>query len=184
METLKTHRDQEYIQLSEPEEIDRFEIEDIRGERFSFLKELGILDYKETFKVWLRKFPRPIFIICARDDQILSWAYVEEWEDSAKDGEPVYVLRAIETSKNRRGERIGYRLLMLIADMTPGYLITKPITDEARKFFTRNCFLEKDEMDNIPMDLQSHPGYLILPPFRKQKLLDEMDEYFQQDEED
>lgn len=179
METLETQRGKDYIQLSEPGEVDRFRINDVGGPSFSLLRDLGMKDYESTFKSWLRKFPRPIFIVCAVDREIHGWAYGEEWEDSANDGEPVYVLRAIETAEEKRKKGIGYRLLVLMVRETPGYLITKPITEKAREFFLNNGFLDKDEMEREVIDLQSHPGYLILPPFRKNKLLDDYEEYFE-----
>ncbi len=178
LEILETHLDQEYIQLTDPKEVDSYKINEVGRVRFSFLKELGILNYKEAFKVWLRKFPRPIFILCVENKNILAWIYVEEWERSAKDGSPVYVLRSIETAEELRGKKIGYRLLMIVAKETPGYLITKPINNQARKFFLSNGFLDKEEMEFSVIELQRHPGYLILPPFKKKKLLEEYEEYF------
>jgi len=178
LEVLRTHRNRNYIQLTEPEDVDRFVIDEIGGASFSLLYDLGIQDYNKTFKTWLRKFPRPIFIICAENREIIGWVYGEEWTESALDGEPVYVLRTIETAIGDRGAGIGYRLLILMALETPGYLITKPINERARKFFLRNKFLDKDTMDNPSIDLQSYPGYLILPPYRKRKLIDDEDQYF------
>lgn len=182
LETLRRHRGWRCIQLSQPEEIDRFRINEAGRETFSLLKELGMPDYKRTFKIWLRKFPRPIFIVCVDEKEILAWAYTEEWKDSANDGEPVYVLRAIEISEDIRGRRLGYRLLLLICNLTPGYLITKPINEDARRFFLRYGFIEKDDFDRDPIDLRTHPDYLVLPPFKKKKLLEDMDDYFVEDE--
>lgn len=178
METLETQREKEYIQLSEPDEVDRYRINEVGGPSFSLIKDLGMKDYISTFKSWLRKFPRPIFIACVRGKEMLGWAYGEEWEDSAYDGEPVYVLRAIETAEEKRRKGIGYRLLVLMARETPGYLVTKPITEKARDFFLDNEFLDKDKMEREVMDLHSHPGYLVLPPYKKKKLLDDYEEYF------
>ncbi len=178
MEVLETHANQRYIQVSDPLEIDGFRINEVGGERFTFLKNLGILDYKETFKVWLRKFPRPVFVICVEDKNIIAWVYVEEWDSVAKDGSPVYVLRSIETAEERRGSKIGFRLLLIVAKQTPGYLITKPINESAREFFLSNYFLDKEKIENPPIYLHSNPGYLILPPYRKKKLLEEYDYYF------
>lgn len=178
LEVLRTQRDKKYIKLSDPEDIDRFFIDGIGCASFSLLYELGIPDYEKTFKTWLRNFPTPIFIICAADRQILGWVYGEEWTEPALDGEPVYVLRTIETAIEDRGKGIGYRLLILLALETPGYLITKPINDDARKFFFENKFIDKDEMKNLSISLDSHPGYLVLPPYKKRKLVDDSDEYF------
>lgn len=178
METVARHREQDYIKLFDPKEVDRFKIDEIGGERLSFLKELGIISYRDTFKAWLRKFPRPILIFCVEDRRVIAWVYVEEWDSFARDGEPVYVLRSIETSRVRRKKKIGFRLLLLSARETPGYLITKPINEGARRFFLSNGFIDKDEMPRPPIDLQRNPGYLILPPFKKNTLLKDMDDYF------
>ncbi len=178
MEVLRKHRGKKYIQLTEPEDIDRFIVDEVGSASFSLLYDLGIPDYVKTFKTWLRKFPRPIFIICAEDKEILGWVYGEEWSDYALDGEPVYVLRTIETAVEDRGKGIGYRLLLLMAGETPGYLITKPINERARKFFLENEFLDKDDMKSSSINLQSYPGYLILPPYRKRKLIKDENQYF------
>jgi len=180
LETLESQLNHEYIQLTEPREVDSFKINEVGRAHFKFLKELGIIDYKETFKIWLRKFPRPLFVICVDGKNILAWVYVEEWENSAFDGSPVYVLRSIETAEEYRRKKIGYRLLLIVANEIPGYLITKPINRRARKFFLSNGFLDKDDMELPVIDLQRHPGYLILPPFKKKKLLEEYEQYFDQ----
>lgn len=178
MELLRTQRNKKYIKFTEPEDVERFDIDEIGSASFSLLYELGIQDYERTFKTWLRKFPRPIFLVCAEDGEILGWVYCEEWTESALDGEPVYVLRTIEIAIEDRGRGIGYRLLVLLAMETPGYLITKPINKEARKFFLSNEFIDKDSIKNPSISLQSHPGYLVLPPFKKRKLIDDADQYF------
>lgn len=178
LEVLRKRGDKKYIQLTEPEDLDRFIIDEVGCASFSLLYNLGIPDYEKTFKTWLRKFPRPIFIICAEDKEILGWVYCEEWTEPASDGEPVYVLRTIETSIEDRGKGIGYRLLILTAIETPGYLITKPINEKARRFFLENEFLDKDTIENPSINLQSSPGYLVLPPYRKRKLINDAEEYF------
>lgn len=177
METLKTHLDKEFIQLSEPQEIDKFDVNDVE-ERFTFLKDLGIKEYKSTFKAWLRKFPRPVFIIYTDDKQLLGWVYGEEWEETARDGEPVYVLRSIEVAEEYREKKLGYRLITLFANETPGYLITKPINEGARRFFLDNGFIQVEDLPGEGIDLRSHPGYVVLPPYKKRKLLEDMDQYF------
>ncbi|MFO7992118.1 MAG: GNAT family N-acetyltransferase [Thermoplasmata archaeon] len=178
METLETHRDKRFIQLTESKEVDNFQINEIGREHFTLLTDLGMISYNNSFKIWLRKFPRPIFIICEKEREILGWVYTEEWEKPARDGEPVFVLRAIEISESMRGKRLGKRLLLIIARETPGYLITKPINPGAKNFFLSNGFIEKDDLERQHIDLQKHPGYLILPPFRKVKLLKDYEDYF------
>ncbi len=178
LELVARHGEQKYIKLSNSKEVDQFKIDEIGGHPLSFLKELGIVTYQETFKVWLRRFPRPILIFCVEDRSVIGWVYIEEWMKSAKDGEPVYVLRGIEISEHKRGKKIGYRLLLLSAQETPGYLITKPINPGAKHFFLSNYFIDKDVFPRSPIDLQGHPGYLILPPFQKIKLLEDIQDYF------
>ncbi len=178
LELLTRHGEQKYFKLSNSKEVDQFKIDQKEGPPLSFLKELGIVTYKETFKVWLRKFPRPILIFCVKDRFVIGWVFVEEWMSSAKDGEPIYVLRGIETSERMRKKKIGYRLLLLSAQETPGYLITKPINPGAKRFFLSNYFVDKEVFPRSPIDLQGHPGYLILPPFKKIKLLEDIEDYF------
>ncbi len=180
MEIIARQREHSYIKLFNPQEVDSFKIDETGGERLSFLKELGIISYKSTFKAWLRKFPRPILVFCVEDRNVIAWVYVEEWDSSAKDGEPVYVLRSIETSKARRKKKIGYRLLLLSVRETPGYLITKPINPGARRFFLSHGFIDKDDISRPPIDLQRNPGYLILPPFKKNMLMKDIDDYFEE----
>lgn len=178
MEQLAECGRYKYVKLSSPDEVDQFKVDETSGKRLTFLKELGITSYRENFKIWLRKFPRPIVIFCLDDRDLVGWVYVEEWPTSAKDGEPVYVLRGIEIQKERRSMKMGFRLLILSARETPGYLITKPINPGARRFFLDNHFVDKEVFPRAPLDLQGYPGYLILPPFKKADLLENTDYYF------
>jgi hypothetical protein len=173
-----------YLKLEDAGEVGLFtvrgEMDDFSppGGGFEFFRGLGIIGYANTFKIWLRKFPRPIFIVCAENNQIISWVFIEEWPEMARDGSPVWVLRAIETLPSFRKRKIGYRLLLLGLSQTVGYLITKPLTADADRFFRRSGFMDEREFRSMPMDLSKHPGYLMLPPFRKTKLMTEIDKYF------
>ena len=183
-----------YFKLEESSEVDKYRIfvrkEEFKpedkakaaeesGGGFEFFRGLGIADYKQLFKIWLRKFPRPILLVAAENMRIISWVYIEEWFDTALDGSSAYVLRAIETVPALRGKRIGFRLLMLGLHETPGYMITKPLSEAAERFFKRAGFMEESEFRRPPVDLSKHCGYLILPPYRKQMVLKNMTEYFE-----
>ncbi len=172
-----------YYQLEDAADVSRFIIETpdrvgLPGRGFSFFRGLGVTDYEKTFKMWLREFPRPIFIIAAKGKVMVGWVYVEAWGEPAYDGEPVYVLRAIEVLPSLRGRRLGAKLTILGASLVVGYLLVKPLTPQAERFFKRLGFMEPSEFRRCPIDLSHHYGYLILPPFRRKKLLEKMENYF------
>ncbi len=163
-----------YLKMENSDDVDEFKIEG-----FEFFKKLGIIDYKMTFKAWLRKFPRPIVIMVVRDHKVVAWVYIDEWaEGVAQDGYPVYVLRAIETQSDLRKSKIGYRLVLLGLREIVGYLITKPITPMALKFFKGVGFKERDSFRNCPIELRKYPNYLVLPTYAKKELIDKIDQYF------
>jgi len=165
-----------YIQLDTPVDVDNYKIQE-----FEFFKQMGIINYKETFKAWLRKFPKPVFIIASDNDDIQGWIHIDEWgEGVARDGNPIYILRAIETLPKLRKRKIGYRLVLLGLRLTVGYMVVKPINLRAGKFFTRIGFLEKNKFRNPPMDLTKHPTYQILPLYRKHELIKHIKSYFQE----
>jgi hypothetical protein len=174
-------KDQNYIyhKLEQPNEVDQFVIKGIENEEggFDFFKGLGIIGYPSTFKAWLRKFPRPIFLVASKKKEIISWIFVEEWEEAGKDGFPVYVLRAIETIPGLRSKRIGFRLFLLILRETAGHLITKPLTPEAKRFFKRIGFQEENEMNRPPIDLSHRSNYLVFPVHIREEMLDTFSEY-------
>ena len=164
-----------YMKIENSNDIDEFKIEG-----FEFFKKLGIIDYRLTFKAWLRKFPRPIIIVAVKDNQVMAWVYIDEWpEGVAEDGYPVYVLRAIETLTTFRKSRIGYRLVLLGSREIVGYLITKPITPKALKFFKGIGFKERDSFRNCPINLRKYPNYFIMPIFTKRELVNKIEQYFQ-----
>jgi hypothetical protein len=176
---------QTYVKLEEASEVSSYRIvgEDVEtrfaGGGFDFFRGLGIIGYEKTFKIWLRKFPRPVFIVAVEGTSIVSWVFVEEWPETASDGSPVYVLRAIETIPSLRKRRIGLRLLMLGLQQTVGYMVTKPLTHDAERFFMRAGFMNEKELKRPAIDLSRHPGYLVLPPFKKMALLADMERYFE-----
>lgn len=162
--------------MENPVDIDKSKIQD-----FEFFKQMGIIDYKETFKAWLRKFPKPIFIIAKENDTILGWIHIDEWgEGVARDGNPIYILRAIETVPKLRKRKIGYRLVMLGLKLIVGYMVVKPINQRAEQFFKRVGFREKKEFKHSPMDLSKHPTYLILSLHQKQQLILKIESYFEE----
>lgn len=179
MRELRKDKNYTYLKLEEPNEVDNFEIRGIEEEEdgFDFFKGLGIVGYSSTFKAWLRKFPRPIFLVAVRKKRIVSWMYVEEWEEAAKDGFPVYVLRAVETAPRLRGRRIGFRLFLLMLNNTAGYIITKPLTSEAKCFFERLGFMEEGELNNSPIDLSHKSSYLVFPAHKRKIVLEKFAEY-------
>ena len=168
-----------YQKLEHPNEIDNFSIRGIENEEggFDFFKGLGIIGYPSTFKAWLRKFPRPIFLVASKNKEVVSWVFVEEWEDAGRDGFPVYVLRAIETLPELRGRKIGFRLFLLVLKETAGHIITKPLTPKAKKFFKGMGFLEENEMNRPPIDLSHRSNYLVLPVHARKEILENSTEY-------
>ncbi len=183
MQELARSGDYVFHKLEDASEVNKFRIlgmEDGRfqGGGFEFFRGLGIIGYEKTFKIWLRKFPRPIFIVCVKGSEIISWVFLEEWEGAATDGMAIWVLRAIETLPGMRKKKLGYKLLMLSAQQCVGYMVTKPLTPEANKFFKEAGFMEPAEFKKPPFDVSRHPGYLILPPYRKAMLMEKFGEHF------
>jgi len=171
----------QFIKLEQASEVDRFEIpcsESEYDDGFDFFRGIGLTDYRKSFKAWLRRFPRPILIIAADNLRIVSWVFIEEWYENAKDGAPVYVLRSIETIKGLREQKLGFRLLLLGSAQVPGYIIAKPLNHSAEKFFEKNGFMHEDEFRRKPLDLSKNHGYLILPPFKKRLLQEDLGRYF------
>ena len=170
-----------FCKLESPEEVNLFYFEQksVDGTTgFSFFRGYGIIDYVSSFKSWLRKFPRPVFIIALLDKEIVSWVFIEPWLHDALDGEPVYVLRAIETKPDFQGKKIGYRLVLLGCNEVPGYIITKPVTKNSERFFLNFGFMHPQDFRKCPINLTSNPGHLILPPFKKKLILDNLEKYF------
>ncbi len=171
-----------FIKLEHPDEIDNFVV-NFKGdtppnETFNFFRGLGIIDYPKFFKSWLREFPRPSFIVCVKERVVIAWIYITTWHNNSKSGEAVWVLRSIETLKKHRGKKIGLRLVMLGLSMTMGYMITKPLGENASAFFKSMGFMNEDEFKICPIDLSIHSGYMILPPYKRMDLLENFNLYF------
>ncbi len=121
--------------------------------------------------MWLRRFPRPILIIASKKNKILGWVYVEEWGNTSSDGSTIHVLRAIEVLPGLRNRKIGFKLVLLALKEITGYMITKPLTEEAEVFFKKIGFMEPGEFRKPPLDLSKHPKYLILPIYKRDMLV-------------
>src|SRR3990170_7320457 len=169
-----------YVKFEEAADVDRVQIRSVETdpEGFEFFRGLGIVGYARTFKAWLRHFPRPVFLAALRDREVAAWVFLEESSDPARDGSPMYVLRAIETLPELRGKRIGYRLLLLALGQVTGYLLTKPLTKEARRFFLRAGFSDLEGDANPPVDPRRFAGYVALPPHRRREALAHVGDYF------
>jgi hypothetical protein len=170
-----------FVKLESVDDVDKFELglkESQSEGRFGFFRGLGIVDYIKTIKTWLREFPRPIFIVCTRDNIIVAWVYITDFKAFSKDGDSVYVLRAIETVEKFRGRKLGYRLLMLGLNQTSGFMITKPLNIKSEAFFRKAGFMAENEFKRCPIDLSKYHGYLLLPPFKKHQLLENSERYF------
>lgn len=181
MKILASFGKYEFIKLEQASEVDQFIIpcgESAGDEGFDFFHGMGMTDYRRSFKAWLRRFPRPVLIIAAEEHTLVSWAFIEEWPETAMDGNPVYVLRSIETVKGLRKRKMGFRLLLLGSLQVPGYIIAKPLNQSAEKFFERNGFMHEDEFKRKVLDLSKNHGYLILPPFKKRELQKDAERYF------
>ncbi|HEV8595988.1 MAG TPA: hypothetical protein VGR51_10720 [Thermoplasmata archaeon] len=169
-----------YVKFEDSADVDRVQIrsEETDPEGFEFFRGLGIVGYAKTFKAWLRHFPRPIFLAVIRDRELVSWAFLEENSEPARDGNPVYILRAIETLPQLRGKRVGYRLLLLALAQVTGYVVTKPLTKEARSFFLRAGFADLAAEERPPVEPTRFAGYVVLPPHRRREALAKLADYF------
>ncbi len=160
-----------YVRFEDAGDIDRVQIRSVETdpEGFEFFRGLGIVGYAKTFKTWLTHFPRPLFLAALREREVASWAFLEELGDRARDGNPVYVLRAIETLPELRGRRLGHRLMLLALHQVAGYVLTKPLTKEARTFFARAGFEELAMEERSPVEPRRFPGYVVLTPDRRRE---------------
>jgi GNAT superfamily N-acetyltransferase len=155
-----------YYRLEIASEVDKIDIPE-EDEGFDFFHGLGIVGYDKAFKMWLRKFPRPILIVALRDRKVIGWTFIEDWGQSSTEGLPVYVLRAIEVLPEERRKKIGRTLVTLAILETTGYLITKPLTPEAERFFKSIGFMSREEFTKPPIDLTKSPNYLIFPIYKR-----------------
>ena len=169
MNILAEDTKMKYYLLDEPAEVDEFAIVDL-----DFFKLYGIIDYRETFKVWLRKFPRPTFIVAVENKSIVGFIYIDPWEEMPN---IVNVLRAQETYKEKRGKKIGYKLFILGVYATPEYIITKPLTHESKKFYINLGFTDIESMSMFKR-YHSIIGYLVLPLNKRYEHLERLNTYF------
>lgn len=169
-----------YIQMEESLDIDTYQVrtQETHPEGFEFFRGLGIVGYERTFKLWLRKFPRPVFLAAVRGREMLSWIFVEESTEPARDGFPVFVLRAVETLPGLRRRKIGYRLLLLACAQVTGYLLVKPLTRDAHRFFSQAGFSELEGMPQPPVPPSRVPGYLALLPSARETLVSTIPAHF------
>ena len=174
-----------FVKLEGADDVNKFEIGFADTEskhEFGFFKGLGMVNYSKSFKTWLREFPRPIFIAATRHDMIIAWVYITNWNKPSRDGDSIYVLRAIETIERFRSRKLGFRLLTLGLNQTSGYMITKPLNEKAERFFRKAGFMGENDFKSCPIDLSGYSGYLILPPFKKQQILKDSDRYFSKED--
>ncbi len=173
MKELLSREDISYYKLESPREVDKIDIPEEEG-GFDFFHGLGIIGYDQAFKMWLRKFPRPVLIIAVQRNTVVGWVYVEEWNEVAYDLMPVYVLRAIEIHPDFRRMHIGCTLLMLVLKETNGYVIAKPLTSEGESFFKEAGFKSADDFRKVPLDISKQPKYLILSPYMRDRIIDKL----------
>jgi GNAT superfamily N-acetyltransferase len=168
------------VRFEDPADIDRVQIlgaeSDPRG--FEFFRGLGIVGYARTFKAWLGHFPRPLFLAVLREREVVSWSFTEEHGDRGRDGNPLFILRAIETTPELRGKRLGYRLLLLVLSQVAGHVLTKPLTKEARAFFLRAGFEDLTEDGRSAVEPRKFPGYVAMTPHRRREAVAKLAEYF------
>ncbi|UCE73693.1 MAG: GNAT family N-acetyltransferase [Methanomassiliicoccales archaeon] len=170
-----------FFKVESADDVDKFEIGLAQAKsesEFGFFKGLGMVDYSKTFKTWLREFPRPIFIVAVKENSIVAWVYITDWKSFSKDGDSIYVLRAIETLERFRSRKLGFRLLVLGLNQTAGFMITKPLNEKSEAFFRKAGFMAENEFKRCPIDLSRHHGYLMLPPFKKYGILEHSHRYF------
>lgn len=158
-----------YIQLEDVAEAEYFDYNELK-----FFRGFGITDYKSFFKMWLRRFPKPIIILAIHGRTVVGFVYIEDWgEGTARDGNPVYVIRSIEVAEKARRRKVGTYLVCLSMAMVPGHIITKPIDSRAMQFFRSIGFQESKEIINPPVDLKRKTDHLLLPNYKKNMVLED-----------
>ena len=149
-----------YVLLEHPEEVEHISLK-----RPGYFKEvLGMSDYLESFKSWIRR-PEPLLFGCLAQNLLLGWSMFERWEKSDKDRTPIFVLRMIEVAAEYRGKKIGHHLMVLVMETAPGHLVTRPLTQKSSDFFKKLGFIEPPQ--GLSIELQDKYGYLLLPTVTK-----------------
>lgn len=138
-----------------------YELDKLKIGRFDYFnKHLGMSDYMGNFKSWLKR--QSVTLIVGIDTvTIVGWVMTERWNQNAKDGRPIYVLRAIEVSPAIARKGVGRSLFLLSSKACSGHMLTKPVNSVAKAFFISLGFQEPGK--GCPIDLGSYPGYLFLP---------------------
>lgn len=154
-ELAKSENGITFYRLEHPAEIDKFRI----GEYVYFKKHLGMSDYVANFKSWLRR-KNILLIVAVFKGTIIGWVMNERWNDCSKDAGPVSVLRGIEVHPNIKRKGIGKVLFLLSSMILVGYIITKPVNENAKRFFSSLRFSSTQE--DSPIELSNHPGYMAL----------------------
>ncbi len=158
-----------YYIMENPQDIDEFKIDNL-----NFFHLYGVVDYKETFKIWLRKFPVPTLIAGIKNNEIVSFIYIDPWEELPN---IVYVLRAQETAERMREKKIGYKMFLLGAFFTPDMIITKPLTKKSKEFYMRIGFVEAKNMSRF-RTYHALTGYLALPISKKNEHINNLKDFF------
>ncbi|MDW7733316.1 MAG: hypothetical protein SCH66_12930 [Methanolobus sp.] len=138
-----------------PSELDKLKV----GEFIYFKKYLGMANYMANFKSWLKR-PAVFLVFIISNGTIVGWSMNEKWSKLSSDGRPVFVLRAIEMSPQLSRKGHGKDLFFMVSRFLPGHVITKPVNANARKFFESLGFLSPEA--HSPINLNDHPGYLVL----------------------
>lgn len=145
-----------FFKLRYPHELDKLKI----GSFDYFNTHLGMSDYMGNFSSWLKR--QSVTLIVGIDDvTVVGWVMTERWNQNAKDGRSVHVLRGIEVSPSISRKGIGKALFLLSFKACSGHMLTKPVNPIAKAFFMSLGFQEPAK--NCPVDLSSYPGYLFLP---------------------
>lgn len=144
-------------------ELDKLRIGDFEY----FKKHLGMADYTANFRSWLKR-PSVFLMLIIFHGKIVGWTMNEKWNKPSADGRPVFVLRAIEISPGLSRKGHGKDLFVMVSRFLPGHMITKPVNASARAFFESLGFILPDI--HSPVNLNDHPGYLILSEERKPSL--------------
>lgn len=173
VETLAVVGETTYVLLTHPSDVDRVHISG-----FDFFRGLGIIDYAETFKAWLRKFPRPVLVAALAKRDLIGWVHVDVWKGGRpRDGNAIYVLRAIEVRPEMRRRKIGLHMILLALRQTTGHMLVKPLNPIALKVFTSIGFQNPSDLRNPPVDMRAAPGHLILTAYHRRDVFQRYDKY-------
>lgn len=144
-----------YYKLDNPYELDRLTF----GEFIYFKKYLGMSDYIGNFKSWLKR-SNVLIIVAVSQNKVIGWIMNEKWSEPSIDDKSVYALRAVEVSPEITKGGIGRTLFNLTSMAVYGHIITKPVNEIAKSFFTTMNFITPDQ--SSPINLSDHPGYMVL----------------------